>query len=165
MAITLTRFKNLFMRFGKIIKISQIPGPVMVDLMQAHMGLVDQHASGLATEFDVSLDVVNPLGAQVRATNTALSTQVTNCKNAMTTYLQKFIAVELGLGVNATMAEINTALQTQMNAVVAHVALEANNSTGFAAYFKNNFNITLPTNASPSIPDSYITATVLADAT
>ena len=167
MAVTLGRFQNLFMRMGKIIAMSQVAGPVITNLQTAQMGLVNQQsqvsANPLSNEFAVNINVVNPLGGQVNATINNIAQLPSYCLSAITTYLQKYIAAELGLAANATMADVGTALVAQMTTATASVAAEANNPTGFAAYFDTNFSIILPVNVTPTIPDSYITEAVIAD--
>jgi hypothetical protein len=169
MAITLGRFQNLFMRMGKIIAMSQVAGPVITNLQTAQMGLVNQQsqvsANPLSNEFAVNINVVNPLGGQVNATINNIAQLPIYCLAAITTYLQKYISVELGLAANATMADVGTALIAQMATATASVAPEANNPTGFAAYFDTQLSIILPVNVSPTIPDTFITESVLTDAT
>ena len=160
----LTDFQSRFKNIGKLIFISQLPAAQITALQKAHMALVDQASSGEATDFDTNDLVVSPFGGSMKSVVTAVKGLPAKCKSAIDTYLKKVIAVDLGLPTTSTLAQIGTALDTQMTAVGAHVTPSGNggsNSTGIAMYFADNFDIELNQDPSPSIPDAYITDTVL----
>jgi hypothetical protein len=165
MSLTLDEWTSRFKKFGKLIKASQFAEPVAVQLMKTHVALVDQPSTtDTSEEFDVNDQVVTPLGSSVRALRDNIVNFPAQVKSAADVFLRQFIALDLGLSRGASYTSINNAIRPQMLAVGATVAPSGDNGSnadGIAMWFATNFAIVLPQSDTPSIPDSYVTDTVL----
>lgn len=158
MALTLADFQTTFKKFGKIIYMSTIGAQMITDLRKAHMGLVDQAASGLAAEFDVNQDVVTNLGTNVKTITDSIGKLPSNTKAAATTLLTKYVAVDLGLAAQPSTAALQTALSTQMLAASGGAAKVAPSGIIWS-YFNDNLGIQLPqavNSGAATILESYV---------
>jgi hypothetical protein len=164
MPLTLADIQGHFRRFGKLIYISRVPDGWATSLKRGCVALVDQTATfdvDPLEEFDALTSVISPITAQARSLDVGITAFVKKARAGVGAYLQQFVAVDLGLQAGAADSLIGPALVTAMNAVGATVATLAGNPTGVAAYFSDNFGITLPQSDSPNIPDSWIAETVV----
>jgi hypothetical protein len=162
MSLTLSDFQQRFKKFGKLIFLNNLLTSQVLAIKRAHVGLVDEVSNpDMPTEYDVNDQVVVPLSAKVGPVITAMQGLPAQFQSSATTLLKKFVAVDLGLPVNATTAQLQTALTAQMNAVGATVKPAAGNATGFSAFFTTVLGLNLPENVTPTIPDTYITDQVV----
>lgn len=167
MALTLTDLQNRFKKIGKLIYLFQNAPAMAVELKRIHVATVDQLASTYSggeddsIEFDLTDQAINPLGSQVKTTTDQIKALPAQAKSAADTILRQFLAVDLGLAKGASYATLGPALVAAMNSVGASVAPTTGNPNGIAAWFATNFNLNLPTNATPTIPDAWITDEVV----
>jgi hypothetical protein len=162
----LSDYQLRFKKFGKFINLSYVSGPPVVTLKTAHAATVDQTSQTDQTvEFDVNDQIVTTLGSTVKSVAAQVQTIPAAAFTAADGFLKKFVAIkDLGLTGTPTNAQVGTALVASMTSAGATVAASGTNganASGFAMFFANNWGIVLPQSGSPSIPDSYITATVL----
>lgn len=159
MAANLSTLQKRFRQMGKMIYLSQ-QAPDMADTIKKTVtGLLAQDASADAGGYDALNKSLIPFTNTTKAKADSVAGLVGDCKTAIQNHLQQVVAVDLGLPIGSSLATVGPALVTQMNSASAHVepsGAGGSNSDGICIYFKSNFNITLPQNASPSIPDTYI---------
>jgi hypothetical protein len=160
MALTLPEAQAAFKKLGKLVFLSNMAPTDITDLKKASMGLVDQTNAGLAADFDTNIKVVQPVVATVQNLLSSIGTLPAQVKSAVNTFLTQILWVgEMDqAGSPASIAALGTELVSQMTAVGAHVAVAG----VFYTYFNTNFGIALPTDAAPSIPDSWVDDDVIA---
>lgn len=168
MALTVADFQSRFKKLGKLIYISQQSPIYATSVKRQHVALVDQQANmeDPPTEFDINDQVVTPIGNELKKVTDSLNAVPSKVKSAVSTYLLKFLAADLGLATTGqTYAQVGTALATQMTTAVASVAvwnLTTNtNLNGLGAYLEKNFGIVVPSSGAPNLLDTYVTDNVL----
>jgi hypothetical protein len=167
MALTLADFQNRFKKLGKLIYMFQNAAPLAVAIKTIHIAFLDQTASTFsgveddADEFDLTQSAVIPLGNAVNTAANDINALPGKAVAAAATMLRQFIAVDLGLQSGASYVTIGPVLASVMNTAGATVAPTTGNPNGIAQWFDDQFSITLPTNATPTIPDSWITNAVV----
>jgi len=167
MSLTLEDFKNRFKKLGKLIYLAQNAPALAVELKKIHVAAIDQLASTYAgvaddsEEFDLLDEAISPLGQQVKAATDAITSLPSSARTAADVILRRYIAVDIGQQSGAGYTTLGPALANAMGAVGASVAPAAGNPNGFAAWFNAQFGIALPTNASASIPDAWVTDAVV----
>jgi len=126
------------------------------------MGGVDQATSGAAADWDTFQQVMKPAADAVNSVVASIDRLPAQMKTACTNYLQRVLAVDLGLASGASVASVGAALVAAMNTASAVVGASGDVPAGFAAYFGTNFSITLPQDAAPNVLDAWIDDDVIA---
>lgn len=151
--------QRYFKIMGKVIAYAQRAAADSDAHRKILAGTVDQSTTGLASDADTVVKFVTPAIQNMNTTVTSLDAVKANAKTLGTTLLQQVIGVELGLKANAKLAEVGSKFVAEMNAAdetVAPSGVNGANDDGFAVYFASNFNITLPQDQAPTIPDAWI---------
>lgn len=159
MAMSATQLAAVFKNVGKMMYMAQLAEPDAYAFRKAMMGCVDQTHRGDASEFDLFNDIEVPLATQIKGIVRTLQGVPAQIRSTIQSYLQRCVAVDLGLQAGATMEQIGTALVATMNAngqTVASAGINWANEDGFAVYFAKEFNIVLPQSDPPNIPDEWI---------
>ena len=156
MPLNLSQSQQHMRRMSKVIWFDGYAETVKDALKKGTAGLVAQEAgtdSGVvAANYAHAQKVVAPFNAGVNSLVSQLASLQTTAKSTLTAYLQNVLAPDLDLAVGASVATVGAALSAQMVTASGHVAP----SGTIAMYFSNNFSISLPTDADPNIPDSYV---------
>jgi hypothetical protein len=162
MPLTNANIQRYFKIFGKLILLSQEGKAIALNYRKLMSSAVDQAVSGVPEEFATIQLVLNPMTTATAQLITAADGVPAAAVKYAGLMLQQVCAVDLGLAQGAAIADVEATLVAAMNAVAETVKPRAGNPTGISAFFHTNFDIQLPENASPSIPDTYITDVVLA---
>lgn len=159
MAMTLGNIQTHFKQLGKFIVADKWSREQTLAVKKMTVGAIKQNAAADSDRYDDLQEAVVPFNAKMAASVLIIEKVSGNAKEACEKLLTNVIAVDLGLNYKSSMAVVGPALIAAMNdvsAVVAPAGVEDANVDGFAVYFKNILGITLPEDADPNIPDSYI---------
>lgn len=160
MSMTSLQLQTAFKNIGKFIKLAQI-GDATGDTFKAHlMATNDQATDPTADTYELYRQVVMPLETSVARTVANVEAVQTRARVAIENYLT-LLAADLGISAGASAAAKADALKTQLQQAAQLVEPSGSSSDGFYAYFKNNYNVPLPSGAPATILDSWITSTIV----
>lgn len=160
MALTSNDIRYIFKVFGKAIKLGLMGAATSLDY-QAMSSVTNRQISpsGISSEFDEIKYIGVPLEQNVEGLANVADSLGATMKTVVASYLSNSLAAQLSLTTGSNPNTVAAALATQMTAVgdsVAPSGSQGANANGYAMYFYNNFGVSLPQNASPTIPDVWI---------
>lgn len=151
------RIVGAFKQLGKYIFADHWAQEQAVALQKIVVGAMNQVQSADAAAYDDLTMATRPFQAGMsKFIDSSLPMIRTTARTACINLLTQAIAVDLGLLPGTDLATIGSELVYAMQENGLTVAHPAENPNGFASYFGTEFGITLPTAATPNVPDSWI---------
>ncbi|MEM8738070.1 MAG: hypothetical protein AAGG38_06280 [Planctomycetota bacterium] len=158
MPLTNEQVTESFKIIGKLIFLSEIPGPQITAFRKAAMGLVDQIVTGDADEFDYHSKIAIPMTTAVSTVNASLGEVPGSARGSIESYLSKFVAPLLGMA-SGTLA--TTVIDELIGSGLGIHTVLLNGE--FDSYFNSTWGKQLPTAeaGNETIDDSWVTSDVV----
>lgn len=157
--MNIQRLYEVFKNVGKIIRLTEISAAAASGVKEHAVAMHVQFAEGAGAGDDFAALQVYLVPAQqkVQPIAAALDRVQTICKANTEAYLRT-LAEELSLSATSPTANVLASLAARMNTNGGTIAPSGKVWT----YFRDEFGFTgFPQNSSPTLPDSFITTTIL----
>jgi hypothetical protein len=166
--VTADELHRVFKVLGKCIWYSQRTPEHALAFRKLMSCVVDQAVTGLPEDSETIVQFLVPFTTSINTAVQSLDAQLGTAVKHAKLYLQKSVALELGLASGASLTAIGTALNAEILALNESVAPKGAgtppaNATGFAWFFEQHLGIVLRQSVTPTIPDSYIDDDVIPD--
>lgn len=159
MPLTTESLQEVFKITGKLVYLSELAAPQIVEYSKTSMALVDQAISGEASERSIFKNVCTPIDSAVEGVINSLSGVPNQALTNMNAYLRTVISKGVDLPLGADPKLVLDEMILQMIGLGETVLQNGK----FYSYFNTNFGKQLPTAAASSetIPDTWVTNQVI----